>query len=46
MLSLLGILNNMVIYEKLIYFIVDCLICLKNNNFEECREILMKVMIR
>lgn len=46
MSSLLGTLNNMATNEKLTYSIVDRLICLKNNNFEESREILMKVMIR
>lgn len=46
MLGIFEILDDMVVYEKLIDFIVDCIICLNDNNFEECREILMKVKIR
>lgn len=46
MLGISGNLNDMESYEKLTDSIVDRIICSKDNNLEESREILMRVKSR
>lgn len=46
MLGISETLDDMAAYEKLTDSIVDRIICSKDNNLEESREILMKVKIR
>lgn len=46
MLGIFEILDDMVVYEKLIDFIVDWIICLMDDNLKELRDILKKVKER
>lgn len=46
MLGIFEILDDMVVYEKLIDFIVDWIICLMDDNLKELRDIIKKVKER